>query len=82
MEYFLQLAAYGLLLSAVLFLSLRLYHIKRQIKLISGQLEPLEYHMVSVGLSDREIVGMTVKINNLIERMQQIKADAGKRNLL
>lgn len=76
---FFQLIGNCLLVAAVLFLSLRLYHIKKQVKHISRQLEPFACNMVSVGLFDKDIVGMTVKINNLIEKMRQIKSDAGKK---
>ena len=73
---FIQLIGNCLLVAAVLFLSLRLYHIKKQVKHISRQLESFACNMVSVGLFDKDIVGMTVKINNLIEKMRQIKSDA------
>ncbi|RKI30139.1 sensor histidine kinase [bacterium 1xD8-6] len=79
MGYFLQVTGGCLLFAAVLFLGLRLHHVKRQVKQISGQLEHSVYHMVSVDLSDRKIVGLAANINCLIEHMQQIKAEAGKK---
>lgn len=71
-----------ILFAAVLFLSAKLFNMKRQIRNITGQLENQKTHngyLLSIDLADNDVEEMAVQVNEMLAKMQRIKADAHKK---
>ena len=67
---------------ALLFLTMRLFNMKRQLRKITKQLhcqlERQEDAPLSIEFIDRDIEGMTILVNRMFERIQLTQAEAGK----
>lgn len=67
-----------ILSAAVIFFAAKYFTIKKQMKRISKQLNDYENSFVSIELIDDDLEYLVMKINSLIEDMQQIRIDAKK----
>lgn len=71
-----------ILFTAVFFLSVKLYSIKKQLQDISWQLKnqgEQDTHPLSIDFVDVDVVDMTVQINAMIEKMQLLHAQSRRK---
>ncbi len=68
----------AILTAAVIFLAAKLSMIKKQIRQVTNQLDDYENKLISIELGDKSMEEMTIKINSMIDDIEQIKVKEAK----